>query len=369
MWRWTIKSVWREPAALLSSVLAVGAALSLVMFFEAVFAGEAEQIVAYVKRAPADVWVMQKGVANMHMSTSYLADWKVAQIRKVPGVESAEPILYLSTVVRAGDKQWYSYVVGLDVPSTVAGPWAMAAGSAEPGAGQVVVPEVLASLSAVGLGDEVRIADRQFTIVGLSQGTFSIANPVLFVTKVDLEDVMESFDIVSFILVESEPGVDAALLAERIESEVDNVHAMPAEQFATNDRSMALKMGVETIALMTVIGGVLAVLLVAFTVYSQVARQRRELAVVKALGVGNAALYVSVAIQAALVASAGSLVAVGVVLAATPLTRVFLPQVTLLLTAESVGRIAAIGIGVAIAASWFPARQIARVDPLSAFKS
>ncbi|MFV2091186.1 MAG: ABC transporter permease, partial [Pseudomonadales bacterium] len=293
--------MFSTPLGLASSIAAAGCAFSLVMFFEAVFAGEAEQIVAYVEHADADIWVMQRGVSNMHMSTSYLYDWKATQIADVPGVASAEPILYLNSVVETGGKQWFSYVVGLDVPGATAGPWAMVAGKVEPGIGEAVVPDVLARMSDVGLGDKIRITDQNFEIVGLSDGTFSIANPVFFITKTDLEDIMTSLDITSFVLVKAEPGVNLTDLVDRIESNVEKVHALPAKQFVINDRQMALQMGAETIALMTVIGGALAVLLVAFTIYSQITRQRRELAIAKALGVTNKTLYLTVAVQACVI--------------------------------------------------------------------
>lgn len=83
----------------------------------------------------------------------------------------------------------------------------------------------------------------------------------------------------------------------------------------------------------------------------------------------NAALYISVAAQASVITLASVVFAVLLTLAAIPLTAAFLPQVTLLLTASSVLRIGAVGIVVALVASIVPARQIARVDPLSAFQA
>lgn len=64
----------RRPLALIASISASACAFLLVMLFEALFAGESERIVAYLHRADANVWVMQSGVSNMHMATSYLAD-------------------------------------------------------------------------------------------------------------------------------------------------------------------------------------------------------------------------------------------------------------------------------------------------------
>jgi cell division protein FtsX len=129
------------------------------------------------------------------------------------------------------------------------------------------------------------------------------------VTKPDLEDVMSSLDIVSFMLVKANPGVSPDMLARRIESNVTKVSALPSHAFVANDRSMVMQMGVETIALMTTIGGSLAILLVAFTVYSQIARQQRELAVAKALGATNRMLLMSVTAQATAISVISVLVA------------------------------------------------------------
>lgn len=368
MLRWALKSFFSERLALAAGIAAAGSALLLVILYEAVWAGEGEKIVTYPRHAGADVWVMQDGVANMHMATSYLSDWKVTQVRRIPGVADVEPILYLNTVVAVGERQWFAYVVGLETPARLGGPWAMAAGKREPAAGEAVVPAVFADMTGLGLGSKLRVVDREFTVVGLSRGTFSMANSVIFVSKRDIEDIMSSFDIVSFMLVTAEPGISAASLAKSIEARVDKVHALPADQFLANDRQLARQMGVETVALMTFICGGLAILLVGFTVYSQVIRQRRELAVAKALGVGNLALYSSVALQAALLVLASVIFAGLAASVITPLVNRFLPVVTMQLTAASILRLGAAGVAVAILASILPARRIASVDPMAAFK-
>jgi putative ABC transport system permease protein len=367
MWRWTIKTLLMAPLALAASVAATALAFLLVMLFEAVYAGEARQIGAYIEQADADVWVMQSGVANMHMATSYLQDWKVGEISRVPDVESVEAILYLNTVTETGGAQWFSFVVGLDVPSRQAGPWSMAEGAAQPGFGEAVVPVAFAAMTGLALGDPIRIADRDLVVVGLSRETFSMANSIIFVTRRDLEDIMTSLDIVSYVLVKTAPGSDAEAVAARIEEVVDNVSALSAAQFAENDRRLAMQMGAETIALMTVIGAAVAILLVAFTIFSQVARQRAELAVAKALGATNAALYASVAGQAIVISAASIALAVLLAVVLLPLITATVPQITLHLTGAAIARVAVIGLVVALLASFIPAHQVARVDPLSAF--
>lgn len=369
MWRWTLKSLVAEPLTLAVSLFAAACAFLLVMFFEAVYAGESEQIVAYVSNADADVWVMQQGVTNMHMATSYLTDYKLEQIQALPGVTAVEGILYLNTVITSADQQWFTYVIGVEPGSRQGGPWAMASGSAQPHAGEAIVPDVFAKMADLSLGDTVRVTDRDFTIVGFSKGTFSMANSVIFITKSDLEDMMRALDIVSYGLVKLEPGTNAVAMAKTIEQAIEKVEALPTARFVINDHRMAMQMGVETIAVMTIIGGALAALLVAFTIYSQVARQRRELAVAKALGATQRALYASVALQAVTITLISVVLATGLALIVMPVVTVLIPPVTLKLTVSAVVRIGIVGVLVALLAALVPARQVARVDPLSAFHS
>jgi putative ABC transport system permease protein len=104
MLRWTLKNLIAEPLHLVASAIAIAGAFAMVLFFDAVFAGESKQIVAYIQHIDADVWVMQKGVSNMHMATSFVWDWKADRIEQVEGVKKVTPILYLNTVMQAGNR-------------------------------------------------------------------------------------------------------------------------------------------------------------------------------------------------------------------------------------------------------------------------
>jgi putative ABC transport system permease protein len=366
--RWTWNSLIAEPWHLLASVGAIGAAFALVLFFEAVFAGESRQIVAYARHADADVWVMQRGVSNMHMATSFVSDWKADRIARIEGVSKVTPILYLNTVMRAGEGNWFSFIVGLDPDDPRAGPWAVTQGKRLPGTGEALVPAVLVRLAGLSLGDSISIAGHRFVVVGLTDGTFSMANSITFVTMPDLADVMSSFGTMSYFLVDAAPGVDSARLAERIEREVEKVNAVPNEAFIRNDWAVAMQMGVEIIGLMTLIGGALAILLTGFAVYSSTARRERELAVMKALGFRNRAIYASVMAQAGSLAVLGFLLAASLVFIATPLTAHFVPQVTLQVLPEALVRVFVAALAVALLACVIPVRRVVRVEPLSAFR-
>lgn len=369
MLRWTLKSLIHEPFHLLVSVGAVAGAFALVIFFEAVFAGESRQIVAYIDHSKADVWVMQKGVSNMHMATSFVSDWKADRVSEVEGVAKVTPILYLNTVMLAGGRNWFSFIVGLDENDPRAGPWTSVEGKRLPSHGEAVVPAVLARLAGLELGDEVSVAGRRLDIVGLSEGTFSMANSIAFVTMADLAEIMSTFGVMSYFLVDAEPGVDPAALAARIRGEIEKVNAVPVEDFIEYDWQLAMQMGLEIIGLMTFIGGALAILLTGFTVYSHISRRERELAVMKAVGVPNREILWSVLLQTSWIAGLGFLLAVSLVFIATPLTAAFAPQVTLQITGPALLRVGLSAFFVTIAATIIPLRRVMRVDPATAFQA
>lgn len=369
MLRWLAKTLWMQRLSLLASSGGVAAAFLLVVMLDAVFVGESTRIVAYLERTGADVWVMQRGVTNMHMANSFVWDWKTKRIAALPGVKRATPILYVNTVVKAGGRNWYSFVVGLLPDAQRAGPWAMAEGRAMPGAGEIVVPRLFAQMTGIGLGGEASIADKRFRVVGLSEGTFSMANSIAFVTFIDLEDLLSTSGTVSYVLVDAEPGQDAGKLAARIEQEVEKVTARTREQFVRNDFAIAVQMGVEIIAFMTVIGAALAGLIVAFTAYSQVVQRQRELAIAKALGVRNRAVYLTAAAQAMIITALGFVIASAGAWALPPVISALVPQITLVVTVEALSRTAILALAVAVVSALIPGHLVARVDPASVFKA
>ena len=368
MFHWTFRELISAPQQLLASIAAVAGAFALVLFFEGVFAGESEQIVALIDRTDADVWVMQKGVSNMHMTTSFLSDWKIDAVADVEGVEKVTPILYLNSVIEAGGRNWFSFVVGIEQGDPRAGPWLGAGGATLPGPGEAIVPDIFALNAGREIGDKVRIVGREFTVAGFSAETFSMANSITWVTMADLSDTMSTIGSVSYLLVDAKPGVDASVLAARIMGEVEKLNAMTRAEFSARDFSVAVQMGLEIVWIMTIIGGAVAVLLTGFIVHSHVSERERELAVMKALGVRDRAIWLSVMAQALVIGMAAYALAVALIYLAIPLTAAFLPKISLGMTNEALLRAGITALTASLLAAIIPVRRVLGVDPVSAFQ-
>lgn len=365
--RWTVQELVRARGRVLGSVVAVAAAFALVIMFRAVWDGETRQIGVYLERAGADVWVAQDNVSNMHMASSFISEGKRVEVGRLSGVASVSGILYLNTMVEAGERGWFSYVVGVDGGADAGGPWAMAYGQRDPAAGQAVIPETLARLTGVGLGDSIRVAERRLEVVGLSRETFSVTNPVTFVSSEDLADLLSLRGYDSYLLVTVAAGTSPEELAERIEEDVDGVEALTTEELLANDLQLASQMGTEVIGLMTTISAVLATVLVAFALFIHTSRIRRDLVVLKALGFSNHHLYGSVLIQATVITGLAFVTATAVVAIVAVVGPSMAPILSLAVRGRALGEIGVSGLAVAILGTLVVTRRVAAVDPMSAF--
>lgn len=368
MTSWLLKTLWLQKFSLLTSGLGIAAALLLVVIMDAAFIGESNQIVAYIRHASPDIWVMQKGVSNMHMATSYVQDWKAERIASIPGVRRATSILYINTIVHARGRRLFAYVIGLHPDGQRAGPWSMASGRSQPGQGEIVLPEVLADMAELELGDEAIIADKHFRVTGFSRGTFSMANSIAFVSYTDVASLISTGDAISFVLVDADEGIDTNKLAASIMEQVEKVNVVTQQQFIRNDFQIAKLMGVEIISFMTFISTVLATLIVAFATYTQVSRRRRELAIIKALGFENVSLYTAALLQSIIITAIALLLSLIGSLVLAPLLSALVPMINLDVTMESLVRTGGIAAVAAILAALVPAYLVGRVDPASAFK-
>jgi len=367
MVRLAIKNLFQERGRLLLSLSGVAMALLLVLLLEGIFAGTSEQIVAYPQETDADVWVMQEGVSNMHMTTSILPGNLEEAIPAVPGVEEVTSILYVNNFVEVGEK-WFSYGVGLKEDTARGGPWEMAEGADSSGPGEVIIPDVLARKGGVGLGDNVTIMNRQFRVVGLSKGTFSMANSITFVSYSDLEELLSAPGAASYFLVTVEPGSSPETMAESIRQAIPGINAMSKNAFVSSDRSMAIQMGVDIIRVMTLVGFAVGALVIGLTMYTTTVRRAREYGIAKALGARNRYLLALVMFQTLVIAFMGLGIAVALAYLARPLITALVPEIALVYPVGSLIRLGLASLIIASLAALLPAYRITRVEPGIVFR-
>ena len=127
-------------------------------------------------------------------------------------------------------------------------------------------------------------------------------------------------------------------------------------------------MSADVISIMSAIGFVVALAVVALTVYVATLARRREFGVLKALGARNRVLYRVVLVQAVLSVAVGFVIGLaftgllGVLVARTDL------DLELAITAASLAKVGLFAVVIAGLAAILPIRQVAGVDPAVVFR-
>ena len=299
------RNLTRNRVRFVASVGGVALALSLTLALDAIYAGVANQLTTYIEQADADVWVGQSGVRNLHMVASTLPASVVDEVRAVDGVASAVAILEAGDTVAAGEERAVVYVIGLPPAASMGGPWDIAQGSAQVGPGEIIVDQAFATKAGVTIGDSVDVLGGQARIVGLSRGTASLVNAVAFVSFDDFRAMRGGAPVVSFVLVGVAAGADPGTVAADIERLVPGVTAQSRAEFVDQERRIVTDMSADVISIMSIVGFIVALAVVALTVYVATLARRRDYGVLKALGARDRVLYRVVLVQAAISVAVG----------------------------------------------------------------
>ncbi|HEX4941151.1 MAG TPA: ABC transporter permease, partial [Actinomycetota bacterium] len=132
----------RRRAAL--GVAGLAAALLLVLALDGIFAGAMRGVTRYIDTSPADVFVAQRGVRNMHMTASSVPLQALDEVRRIPGVVWAQPIALTSDSLEVGAQRQLAYVIGYEVGEP-GGPTELERGR-PPEAGEIVLDDHAAEL-------------------------------------------------------------------------------------------------------------------------------------------------------------------------------------------------------------------------------
>jgi putative ABC transport system permease protein len=368
VFRLAFRNLVQNKVRLLISVAGIGLALTLVLFFGAVLDGVQGRLTVYVDRAGADVWVSQEGVRTMHLSQSSLPASVVDQVKAVPGVEDAVPILYTTGMIQARGDEYITYVFGVPPDAKLGQPWRIVDGAPTAGPGEVIIDHAVASQSGLGVGDQVTVLGQPMTIAGVTSGTSTVMSSVSFIRIEDFARARGAGDAISFVLVKVRSGESPAVISERIAQNVGGVTVQTRQQFASQERQLVGDMSSDIINIMNIAGFLTGLAVVALTIYIATIARRREYGVLKAMGVRNGRLYQVVLVQALLSVGMGLAAALGLTLLLSVVIPRFNELIVLTVSMDSLLRVTVIAIILGTLAALLPARQIAGLEPVAVLR-
>lgn len=360
------RNLFQDKTRLALSISGVALAVMLILILKGFLAGMNRQITSYLDRSPGSIVVAEEDVVNLLGATSLLPRGMDEKAERVRGVEEVTPILSQFIILELHEKKQPAYMVGYD-PELGGGPWQLAAGREPRSKKEVVFDRVLAERHGLKLGDQVEVMGQDFTVVGLSSGTTSWMTSFFFVRKQDAEKLLLNPGATSFLLLTTSEDADVDKILKKLNNFSD-VNALTKRQMAANDLKLFAKVFSAPLRLMAGIAFLVGTMIVGLIIYTATVERQREYGMIKAIGAKNRFLYQVVLTQALFASIAGSLLGVLLANGTAQWIMSARPQFLIVFDPVDSGQALLAGLGMALFASIFPTRVVARLAPAEVFR-
>ena len=357
------RNLFQDRTRLGLSVTGVALAVMLILILTGFVSGMNLQVSTYLDHAPGSVVLVQAGTRG---ASSVLPAETADAARGVAGVASVVPVISQYAVLDLGQTKQFVSVVGYD-PALGGGPWALREGRLPAADNEVVLDAVLADRRGVRLDDGFGLMGQTFKVVGLSRGTTTWMTSYLFMRMGTAQRLFGAPGAVSLVLVTPASDVSPETLRSRL-ARMPGADAMLKSDLIATTRSTYLSVFGAPLEIMAAIASLVGTLVVGMVIYTATLERQREYGVLKAIGARNRVLYRVVGIQALVAALAGSMLGLGLALAAAQLVMVLRPQFLIAVEPASAGLALAAGIGMALLAALLPARMLAHLAPAEVFR-
>jgi putative ABC transport system permease protein len=332
-----------------------------------------------------DIWVMDPKVRTSEDSRALL-DTQLYRVRGIEGVEWAVPLYKGSLTVRLENGELERAVMlGLDDATLIGGPGTMVEGKLSdlrmPDA--VIVDQAGANgrlakqMGRPGepriplrVGDTLEIDEKRATVVGIAKGTPTFhSDPVLYTTYSKAKNYASSErKLLSFILAKAKPGQSPQAVARRIAKATD-LAAYTAEEFKErsldfmlHNSSMLINFG-----FVVLVGFVVGTAVTGQIFYNFTLDNLRYFGVFKAMGATDRMLLCMILLQALLAGLLGFGLGSGLT-AAFAASTWSNNDIKLEVGLPLLGASGLAVLLIVLAAAFFSARKVLRLEPAEVFK-
>lgn len=372
----TFRQLRLDAVRSILTVLAVAAVVAEILILEGFLAGLYFQLRQAVLNRGGDLIVTQAGISNFIATRSILPQTARLDVEAVEGVRVAHPLTGISVIYERGGRRTPIMILVYD---TAGGPTKIVSGEAVNADRGIIIDRALAVKYDLSPGDPMTISDFVFTVSGVSTDSAAFLTPFAFITYDDLIDFyfesdvaadIATFPLLSFLLVETDPGADVAAVAERIDKQVGVADVFLPSALALRDEILGREMLGPILGLLLVVSYGIGVLVVGMFMFVAIRGRLWDFGVLRALGFRTRSLSFAVVVEAAFLTLLA--LPVGVVLAnlAAQAIQAEAP-VYLVLATEPAGiaRTAIAALAFSALGALVPVRAIHGIDPAVVFRS
>ncbi len=354
----------------LRSALTVGGialCIVLMLFLLAVYRGVSIGSVEYIRRNPADLWVLQNNATNILRGSSILSVSHGTLIRETPGVRQASPVLMFLTTVRRGTDHATLFLAGFDPATGSGGPPEIVSGRSVRTDDEVVLDRSFAAKYAVRVGERVCIRDDSLLVTGLSSGTNAFVVQYGFVSLARAQSLIGYPSIVSFYIVGLDACASRDSVSRAIRADVPGVEVYDHATFLRNNVHEMESGFLPILYAIAAIGAVVLAAILTLLLTVIILESRHDFAVMRALGSPDRFLSGVVLSQAFLLSGAGIVCALAVFPPLETAIEFIAPEVSAQGSLLQVCTVSVVVLAITLFSAWLAVRRLRSIYPLEAF--
>ena len=370
-----LRSALHRPGRTLLIVLAFAAIVAEILILEGFLAGTYTQLRRAVLNRGGDVIVSQAGVRNFLVARSILPQQTRAAVEAVPGVAAAHPLALLSLIYEQDGRLTPIIVLVTDDKGAAE---RLVSGRQATAPQEIVIDRSLADRYGLAPGAVMTLADYDFTVVGIADGAAALFTPFAFLSFDGLIDFyfasdvaadIAAFPLLSFLLVDVDPGSDPAEVARAIDTAVPEARAMLPSAFAANDVGLGRELLAPILNLLLALSYGAGALAIGLFMFVGVRGRRKSLGVLRALGFTTRHLATGVVAEAVAIAALALPLGLALALGLAVLIEAWMPVYLVEIGQASILlRTSVVVLAMAVLGALSPLRSLARLDPASAFR-
>lgn len=356
------KNLLAEKARFFIAVGGVAFAVFLIVTMQSLYQGLRSGAGEFARQFPADLWVVQRGAADLAESSSYVPVAVEADVASQPGVRATVKALGRLLRVSIDQREDAAFFLALEEGPTTSLALQGLGYESPPVPGQVIAHTSIASP-----GDVIKVAGRELLVAGNYGG----GTPFTGYSLMSFQDASELFGLpgyVSYIVVFLDDPQRAESVVESVTQAHPNLEVLTSQEI-TRFVGQQVDSFLPVVGVLLGIAFLVGAAVVSLIVYTATVERARDYAVLKALGASSGRLYRVILTQSFMVGVAGFVL--GVPLAAVVANSVerVIPEFLTQFDWRSVLLVFFAVVLMSLVAAYIPARRIAVLDPAMVFRA
>lgn len=292
------------------TITGIALCVVLMLFLLSIYKGSADGSVEYVRSSSADIWVLQNNATNILRNTSLLPAAYGSTLQSIPGVKSVAPVLFLLSSIKMPGHPASIYLTGYDLQAVNGGPPSIFKGKNVSRDEEIVLDRSFAAKYKIGVGDQVLIKNDTLIVCGLSNGTNMFVLQFAFITMKKSRELIGFPGIVSVFQINIAEGVSCSEVIKQINNKIPNVSTFDKPTFLDNNQYESKAGILPLLFVVIVIGAIILTAILSLILTVNVLEQRKDYAIMKALGSPVGFISGQVIRQAMVLAGTGMLLAI-----------------------------------------------------------